>query len=174
MDLSKLTKADKILFGAGLVFLISTFLPWFSVDFGVAEASWNGWDAGFLWGGVTFFVVLAMLVWVGLRRFSSTKLPAELPPLYLAGGVGVALLVILKLLIGENDPDRPLLGPVPRRDRRHRRRVRWLPQVPGGWRRPGHAEGPDEGQGERARRQEVAEVRHRDAATRNGAGGVHG
>lgn len=102
MDLSKLTKADKILFGAGIVFLISTFLPWFSV--GPYDA--NGWDISFLTGGLPFFIVLAMLVWVGLKLFSTVKLPTELPPLFLAGGVATAALVVLRLLMGYHGVDR--------------------------------------------------------------------
>ncbi len=102
MDLSKLTKADKILFGAGIVFLISTFLDWFTFDAGVINVGGNGWDVGFLWGGLPFFIVLGLMVWVGLRRFSSVKLPAEMPPLYLAGGAAALILVAFKFLIGED------------------------------------------------------------------------
>ena len=102
MDLSKLTKGDKILFGAGLVFLISTFLDWFTIDFLGRSVGGTGWDVGFLWGGLPFFIVLGLLVWVGLRRFSSLKLPSELPPLYLAGGAAVLVLVAFKFIIGED------------------------------------------------------------------------
>jgi hypothetical protein len=98
MDLNKLSLADKILFGSGIVFMISTFLGWFTF----AGFSGSGWDVGFLWGRLPFFIVLAMLIWVGLKQFSSTTLPAEIPPLYLVGGGLVALLPLLKLIIGED------------------------------------------------------------------------
>jgi hypothetical protein len=106
MDLSKLTNGDKVLAGSGIIFLISTFLSWFKVDLGFGTYTANGWDVGFLWGGLPFFIVLGMLVWVGLRRFSSAALPADIPVLYLVGGALVALLVVLKLLIGEDGFDR--------------------------------------------------------------------
>ena len=102
MDLSKLTKADRILFGAGIVFMISTFLTWFSVSILGVSAGANAWDVGFLWGRLPFFISLVLLVWIGLARFSTVKLPDEIPALYLAGGGLVALLPILKLLIGED------------------------------------------------------------------------
>ena len=102
MDLSKLTKSDQILFGAGLVFLISTFLEWFSFSIAGFSAGGSGWDVGFLWGRLPFFIVLAMIIWVAVRRFGLAKLPAEIPPLYLVGGGLVALLVLLKLIIGES------------------------------------------------------------------------
>ena len=101
MDLTKLTKADKILFGAGIVFLISTFFDWFTISFGGRSAGGTGWDVGFLWGGLPFFIVLGLMIWVGLRRFSSVKLPTELPPLYLAGGASAFILVLFKFIIGE-------------------------------------------------------------------------
>ena len=104
MDFSKLSKGDQILGGAGIVFLISTFLAWFSIDFGPYSSSANGWDVNFLWGGLPFLVVLGMLVWVGLRRFSSVNLPTDIPAVYLAGGACAFLLPLLKLIIGEDGP----------------------------------------------------------------------
>lgn len=106
MDLTKLTPADKILAGSGIVFLLSTFLNWFSIKTPVGTFGGNGWEVGFLWGRLPFLIVLAMLVWIGLRYFSSVKLPPEMPQLYLAGGAAVALLVIVKLLIGEDNISR--------------------------------------------------------------------
>jgi hypothetical protein len=113
MDLSKLTKGDKVLAGTGIVFLISTFLAWFKVDLGIpsglgisTDLSFSGWDVGFGWGKLPFFIVLAMLVWVGVKKFSSAKLPDELPVLYLVGGAVVAALVVLKLLFGYHGVDR--------------------------------------------------------------------
>lgn len=102
MDFSKLTKGDQILGGAGIVFLISTFLPWFS--FGPYSIS--GWDVGFLWGTLPFILVLGMLVWVGLRRFSSVALPADIPALFLIGGAFALLLPLFRLLVGYHSVSR--------------------------------------------------------------------
>ncbi len=101
MDFSKLTKADQIIGGSGILLLIASFLSWFSFSLAGFSASANGWDVGFLWGRLPVLVVLAMIVWIGLRRFSSVSLPAEIAPLYLAGGA-IALLPLLKLLVGES------------------------------------------------------------------------
>jgi hypothetical protein len=104
MEFSKLSKPEQIIGGAGIVFLLSTFLSWFSFD-GLAgivrDVSFNGWDLDFQWGVLPFLVVLGVIVWIGLRRFSTVKLPTEIAPLFLAGGA-VALLPVLKLLIGES------------------------------------------------------------------------
>lgn len=104
MDFSKLSKGDKILGGAGLLFLISTFLPWFEVSIAGFSASANGWDVGFLWAGLPFFIVLGMMIWIGLRLFSAVKLPPQIAALFLAGGAATFLLPFLKLLIGEDGP----------------------------------------------------------------------
>lgn len=100
MDFSKLSKGDKILGGAGLLFLISTFLPWF--DFSVAgiSVSRSGWDLMFFWAIFPFLLVLGMMVWTGLRLFSAVKLPPQIPALFLAGGACTFLFPFLKLLIG--------------------------------------------------------------------------
>ena len=105
MDFSKLTKGDQILGVAGIVFIISSFLAWFSVSIGgFGSVSASGWDVGFLWARLPVLIVVAMLVWVGLRLFSSVKLPSEIPALFLAGGALVFLLPLLKLIVGEDGP----------------------------------------------------------------------
>lgn len=101
MDFSKLTKADQIIGGAGILLVIASFLSWFKISIAGFSASASGWDVDFFWGRLPVLVVIAMIVWIGLRRFSSASLPAEIAPLYLAGGA-VALLPILKLLIGQD------------------------------------------------------------------------
>lgn len=109
MDFSKLTKADKVISGAGLAFLISMFFGWFSFDTkGVTGGvlgrgiSANGWDVGFLWGRLPALIVFAMITWIALRRFSSVKLPVEIPALFLAGGASAFALPLLEFLKGED------------------------------------------------------------------------
>jgi hypothetical protein len=101
MDLSKLTKADKIIFGSGIVFLISMFLDWFSIGSGRFSAGLNGMDLQFQWGPLPLLIVIAMCGWIGTRTFSSAKLPSQIPQLYLAGAISVPALVALKFLIGQ-------------------------------------------------------------------------
>jgi hypothetical protein len=96
MEFSKLSKPEKIIGGAGIVFLLAPFFNWFSIlNFGV-----TGWDLDFQWGGLPFLIVLGVIVWIALRRFSTSNLPKEIAPLYLGGGAA-ALLPVLKLLIGQ-------------------------------------------------------------------------
>jgi hypothetical protein len=102
MDLTKLTKADKIIFGAGIVFLLSMFLDWFSFSLLGQSVGANGFDVAFQWGWLPLLIILGMCTWIGLRAFSSTKLPPQIPQLYLAGAIAAPGLVILKLLIGES------------------------------------------------------------------------
>jgi hypothetical protein len=109
MDLSKLKTSDWIIGVSGLLLLIASFLDWFtaSID-GVpgASESGNGWDIGFFWAGIPVLIGLAMIAVVAVRAFSpQTKLP-ELPitwgrVLFIAGVVA-AVIVVLKLLIGED------------------------------------------------------------------------
>jgi hypothetical protein len=101
MDLSKLTKADKIIFGSGIVFLVSMFLDWFSIGDGRFSAGLTGMDLNFFWGPLPLLIVLAMLGWIGARTFSSVKLPSQIAQLYLAGAVSVPGLVVIKFLIGQ-------------------------------------------------------------------------
>ncbi len=101
MDLNKLSMADKIMFGTGIVFILTTFLEWFSVSvLGVATVGANAWDLGFLWGPLPVILVIALLTWVGLQTFSEIKLPPEIRELYLAGGLAVLALPLLKLIAG--------------------------------------------------------------------------
>jgi hypothetical protein len=109
MDLNKLTPGEKIVGGAAIVFIISTFLPWFTLKlefFGVSESeSGNGWDVGFLWGRFPAILALIMLIAIIVNRFTTTELPTLPVPwgtVHLGLGVLAALLVILKLIIGED------------------------------------------------------------------------
>ena len=111
MDLSKISKGGQIFAGAGLVYFISSFLTWFSIEVpGFAEAGIasrsldaSGWDVGFLWCGLWALVLLAGAVLLVLPAFGVAvpKLPAVS---YLAAAGLAALFTLLKLLIGESDP----------------------------------------------------------------------
>lgn len=109
MDINKLTRGEQIIGVAAVVFIISTFLPWFTASFdgfGVSESSSaNGWDVGFLWGRFPALLALVMLVLVILDKLTDVELPSSPVPwaqIQLGLGVVVALLVVLKLLIGED------------------------------------------------------------------------
>jgi hypothetical protein len=117
MDISKLKTSDWVIAASGLILFIASFLDWFTVSFegdeffGGVSASGNGWDVGFFWAGIPVLLGLAMIAVVAIRAFSpETELP-QLPigwgqTLFIAGVIA-AVIVLLKLLIGESDEGIP-------------------------------------------------------------------
>ena len=99
--MDKLTTSDKVVAGSGLLLFIASFLPWFGVE-GFSEAG-NGWDVGFLWGGIPALLGLACAGVVLATKLGDVKLP-DLPFTWgqaiLGAGALSALLVLLKLLLG--------------------------------------------------------------------------
>lgn len=104
MDLSKLTTSDKIIAGSGILLFIAYFLPWFKVDGFGDSVSWSGGDVGFLWSTLPMLIGLLLTGVVVASKMFDVKLP-DLPvpwgQAYLGLGVLAALLVLIKLLIGE-------------------------------------------------------------------------
>ncbi len=113
MDLSKLSTADKVIAGSGILLFIFSFFPWYGIDLGpFGSVTGNGWDVGFLWGGLPALLGLALAVVVLLPMFAAdVKLP-DLPVTWGQAILGVAVFaafwVILKLLIGESGLDREI------------------------------------------------------------------
>lgn len=106
MDLNKLSLSDKIIGVSALVLLIASFLPWFKVSAGPFSATGSGWDVGFFWAGIPVILGLVMLAQVGITNFGdASKLP-ELPvswgQVHLGAGALAAVIVVLKLIIGED------------------------------------------------------------------------
>lgn len=98
MDLSKLTLSDKVIAGSGIALLIFSFLPWYGKG-GYSESGWSY----FLWGIIPALLAIALVALVAVKNFASNvKLPEAPYGLIFLGGAGLAaLLVILKLLIGQ-------------------------------------------------------------------------
>jgi hypothetical protein len=99
VDLNKLTQSDKVIGVSAIALFIFSFLPWY----GKFSGSRNGWDY-FLFGVIPVLLGIIMLAQIAIARFSSTKLP-EIPITWgqvhlIAGGLA-ALLVLLKLIIGD-------------------------------------------------------------------------
>ena len=107
MDLTKLTRTDRIIAGAGLVLFISAFLPWFKAEFAGFSDTGNGWDVSFIFGGLPALLGLLSAGVVLATKLGNAKMP-DMP--FTSGqamlGVGAlsALLVVIKLLIGEDSP----------------------------------------------------------------------
>ena len=107
MDLSKLSKGDKVFVGGALVFVIASFLDWFSISAGGFSVGATGFDVGFLWCTLWFLGLLAGAALLILPAFGVQvpKLPAVA---FLAVGALATLFVVLKLLIGEEFFDRSI------------------------------------------------------------------
>jgi len=114
VDLSKISKGGQIFAGAGILFLIASFLPWYSLEYGGFSGvggvsnSANAWgDIGFLWGSLWALLLLGGAVLLILPAFGVQvpKLPAVA---FLAVGALATVFTLLKLLIGEDDA--PELG----------------------------------------------------------------
>src|SRR3546814_7458365 len=92
-----------------LVLFIAYFLPWFKVDFGLGSVSASGGDIGFLWSTLPMLIGLVMAGVIIASKLFGVKLP-ELPmpwsQVHLALGALAAILVVLKLIIGEDPTDR--------------------------------------------------------------------
>jgi hypothetical protein len=112
VDLKKLSRAEMIISVAAIVLFIASFLDWFTVKVGVAgftaSAGGNGWDVGFLWGGVPTLIGLVMLAHVAISNFAPDVSLPDWPwgRVHLVLGIVAAALVVLKLIIGE-DSDFP-------------------------------------------------------------------
>jgi hypothetical protein len=112
MDLNKLTLGDRVVGVSAILFLIFMFFPWFSYDVGGFEiGDQSGFDF-FLFGWIPLLLAIAMVAQIGLTRFSDTRLPAvgslTWGQVHLILGAIAAVLVILKLLIGDDAGAGPL------------------------------------------------------------------
>ena len=107
MDLSKLSAADKVIGASAILFLIAMFLPWWGIDFGegFGSASNSGWDY-FLTGILPLLIALAMVAVIYIQKFTSTELPKPPLPwsqLFLIGGAVIAVLLVLRVIIGADE-----------------------------------------------------------------------
>jgi hypothetical protein len=106
MDFSKLTTGEKVIGGSGLLFLIAMFLPWWGLDFGeFGSASNNGWDY-FLTGWLPLLIIIVMVAQIGVEKFSTTDVPTLPLPwsqVHLIAGAVVAVLVLLRVIIGADE-----------------------------------------------------------------------
>lgn len=111
-DIKKLTLPKQLLVGGGVLTFIFSFFDWFTVGGGsiggyeLPEFGGNGWDVGFLWGGLPALAGLAAAAIILLPLFN-VKLPEDVPWGMIAAICGLTgALVVLKLLFGEDGTDR--------------------------------------------------------------------
>lgn len=113
MDLNKLSTSDKVIAGSGILLFIAYFLPWFTADAGIVSVDATGGDVGFLWATLPMLLGLVMAGVVIASKLFDVKLP-ELPVPWgqamLGAGALAAVLVVLKLIIGEDADGAEALG----------------------------------------------------------------
>lgn len=106
MDLNKLSTGDKVIAGSGILFLISTFLPWWGLDLDeLGTYSNSGWDY-FLTGILPLLIIVAMIGVIYVTRFTTTalpKLPLPWSQVFLIAGGVVAVLLVLRVLVGSSE-----------------------------------------------------------------------
>jgi hypothetical protein len=76
LDLKRLTRNDQMVGGATIVFIISLFLPWFTVSGGFLSASVNGLWHGYMY--IALILAIAELAYLVLRA-GFEQLPFRLP-----------------------------------------------------------------------------------------------
>jgi hypothetical protein len=107
MDISKLSNGDKVLAGSGILLFIFSFLTWFKKDYGAlgyhVTYKQNGWDY-FGTGTIPVIIALLLIAYVVVTKLLDNVTLPELPIAYnllvLGLGVLVAVLIILRLLLG--------------------------------------------------------------------------
>lgn len=109
MDPSKLSTSDRVIAASGVVLFVASFLPWFKLDIFGQTFTANGWDVGFFWAGIPALLGLAATASILASRLGDVQLP-ELPvgwgQAYFVAGAVSAVIVLLKLVIGEDVVDR--------------------------------------------------------------------
>lgn len=102
--LNALSLGEKIIVLAGVVLFIDGFLPWYSVDIGIASFSRNGWQSpGAIWSILAILIGMAMAGVVVLKNFTEAAIPDNVsgfswPKIHLGGGVAALVFVLIKLL----------------------------------------------------------------------------
>ena len=105
MDLSKLTKGDKIVLGAGLLLIIDLlFLPWHKISVaGIIDVTRTGVQSpNSFYGVLALLLAVVMVAQVALSKLSTAKLPDMPVPwgqVHLIAGVAAFVLLLLKLLV---------------------------------------------------------------------------
>lgn len=106
VDVSKLTRGEKVIALSGIALFATAFLPWFedSISYIDGLPPYRGWDVGVLWGILPVFLAVASAAAVLVHKLGDTELPelpVPWPRAHLIAAATSAGLVVLKLLIGE-------------------------------------------------------------------------
>lgn len=102
--LNTLTNGEKLIAGGGVVLLIASILPWYSIDFGeFGSVSRNGWESpGALWSILAVLIGLIMAGSVLAPKLGNVQLPdlgsITWPQAHLGLGAVAVVFLILKFI----------------------------------------------------------------------------
>jgi hypothetical protein len=105
--LNSLSNGEKLIAGGGVVLLIASFLPWYSIDLGgLATFSRNGWQSpGAIWSLLAVIIGVVMAGAILGPKFANIQLPdlgsITWPQAHLGLG-GLALVFIILKFINES------------------------------------------------------------------------
>lgn len=106
--LKDMTLGEKVVAGSGVLMLIASFLPWYSVDLGFVSMTRNGWQSpGQLWSMLAVLLGVAMAAQVIVTKLGVAELPDKLGNLgwgqvHMIGGIAALVLVVIKWM-NENE-----------------------------------------------------------------------
>ena len=104
--LNELSLGEKLIGGGGILMLIASFLPWYSIDLGIAgfdSINRNGWQSpGAIWSILAVLIGVVMAVAAVAPKLANMRLP-DLGSItwgqaLLALGALTVLLIFLKLI----------------------------------------------------------------------------
>jgi hypothetical protein len=102
--INTMSNGEKLIAGGGVVLLIASFLPWYSIDFGgLVSVSRNGWQSpGALWSLLAVLIGVVMAGAILAPKFANMQLPDlgsfTWPQAHLALGAAAVLLLIIKFI----------------------------------------------------------------------------
>lgn len=102
--LNTLSNGEKLIAGGGVVLLVASFLPWYSIDFGgLASFTRNGWQSpGAIWSLLAVLIGVAMAAAILLPKFGNVQLPdlgsITWPQAHLGLGIAALVFIILKFI----------------------------------------------------------------------------
>jgi hypothetical protein len=103
---AKMGVGEKIILIAAPLLLITSFLPWYDVDFGFGSVTRNGWESpGAIWSMLAVVVSILAFGKVVLSNFTSVQIPTDLGNpnvtwgrIHLGLGIAGAVFILFKLL----------------------------------------------------------------------------
>ncbi|MEV4421126.1 hypothetical protein AB0L40_14270 [Patulibacter sp. NPDC049589] len=92
-DLAALPTTKKLFLGSAVLLLVDSFLPWYHVSFGGVSVSEGGWHQ---FGSITWIVLIALLVWEGVRIAGAAPIEGRRADLF--SSVGALAVVVLGVI----------------------------------------------------------------------------